>query len=277
MKKRMLIWLILFSIFCSVCAWRFCISNPRKIQIIQKEIYFLNLPKSLDGTKILHLSDLHSWWFGGRERKILKIAEDFNPDFIFLTGDFIDLPTYLFDRRLKALKNFWKKLSQKFPNRVFGVLGNHDDSFVLKALEESGIEVLINESRKISFKNEHFYLIGVDDPWTKKDDLTKAMSKVPRDDSFKILLSHSPDVFKEATQSKINLVLAGHLHCGQIYLPIIGAIWVPSKYGQKYLKGLFKENSTYLYVSCGVGTSILPIRINSLPEMTLIFLKSYGN
>jgi len=272
-----MIFALAFLILTLLLIYRFCILNPSNIQISKKEIYFSNLPEFLEGMKILHLSDLHSWWFGKREKKVLKFAESLNPDFIFITGDFVDFQTFLFDKDLNTLKNFWKELSRKFPQRVFGVLGNHDDLFVLKALEESKIEILLNTSKEIPFKGGHFYLIGVDDPWSGKDNLPGAMSQVGKEDSFKVLLSHSPDIIQEAAKEKINLVLSGHLHGGQITFPFFGPLWVPSRYGSKYLKGLFKKNSTYLYVSSGVGTSILPFRINSLPEISLIILKRYGN
>jgi predicted MPP superfamily phosphohydrolase len=276
MTRKMLL-ILVFLILAPILIYRFFVFNPSNLQITKKEIYFSNLPEFLDGAKILHLSDFHSWWFGKREKKVLKFTQNLNPDFIFITGDFVDFQTSFFDKNLTSLKKFWGRLSQKFPQRVFGVPGNHDNFFVLKALNECGIEILINASKKISFKNGYFYLIGVDDPWTKRDNLKKAMSKANKENSFKILLSHSPDIISKAKEEKIDLILAGHLHGGQITLPFFGPLWVPSRYGSKYLKGLFKENSTYLYVNSGVGTSILPLRINSSPEISLIILKRYEN
>jgi len=174
---------------------------------------------------------------------------------------------------LSSVKIFWQKLAQQHKNQVFAVLGNHDTELVKNYLTASGIRVLDNEHEKIFLGKDYIYLIGVDDPWTGRDDLARAMEGTEKD-GLKILLAHSPDIIDKAAKQKIDLVLVGHTHGGQVNIPFLGEL-IQSllKYGQQYTKGLFKIDSTYLYVNRGIGTSVFPIRFNCPPEITLIELR----
>jgi len=250
------------------------IFEPNNIKIERQVITIKNLPRSFDGVKVVQLSDFHSLWFGSREKRVLKILEELEPDFIFITGDFVDPVTKLItDRGLSSVKIFWQKLAQQHKNQVFAVLGNHDTELVKNYLTASGIRVLDNEHEKIFLGKDYIYLIGVDDPWTGRDDLTRAMEGTEKD-GLKILLAHSPDIIDKAAKQKIDLVLVGHTHGGQVNIPVLGRlIQFLSEYGKKYTKGLFEINSTYLYVNRGIGTSVFPIRFNCQPEITLIELR----
>ncbi len=115
-------------------------------------------------------------------------------------------------------------------------------------------------------------MIGVDDPHSGYDNIDKAVAEV-EGNSFKVLLAHSPEIFRKITGKKINLVLAGHTHGCQVGIPLLCDLFLPLNYDKKYKKGLFEENSTYLYVSRGVGTTIVPFRLNALPEITIINFK----
>lgn len=250
------------------------IFEPNNIKVERQVITIRNLPQSFEGIKIIHLSDFHSLWFGPREKKVLTILEKINPDFIFITGDFVDPITKLItDRELNSVKVFWQELGKKYENRIFGVLGNHDNFLVRNLLEESGITILENENKKLNLNKEFIFLIGVDDPWTGRDNLPKAIKGV-RENIPKILLAHGPEIIDEATKEKIDLVLVGHTHGGQVNIPFLGKLIQPlSGYGRKYTSGLFKVDSTYLYVNRGIGTSFFPIRFLCQPEITLIELK----
>lgn len=250
------------------------IFEPNNIQIERQIITLENLPQSFDGVKIVQLSDFHSLWFGPRERKVLETLEELNPDFIFITGDFVDPITKLVtDRDLSSVKVFWQKLGEKYKNRIFGVLGNHDNKIVKNYLEESKITILDNENKKLFFGNNFIYLIGVDDPWTGRDDLPKAMKKV-EEDQPKILLAHGPEIIGKLKSKKIDLVLVGHTHGGQVNIPFLGRLIQPLfGYGRLYIKGLFKIENTILYVNRGIGTSFFPIRFYCQPEITLIELR----
>ncbi len=248
------------------------IFEPNNIQIEEKSLAIENLPLSFEGVKIVHLSDFHSWWFGSREKRVLKIVEELKPDFIFITGDFVDPITKITDRELNSLKIFWQELGEKYKNRIFGVLGNHDTKIIKNYLIEKGIVILNNENKKLFLDQEFIYLIGVDDPATGRDNLAKAMKGVELE-LPKILLAHGPEILKERATKKLDLILVGHTHGGQVALPFLGQLLQPlSNYGKQYTKGLFKINSIFLYVNRGVGTSFFPIRFNCPPEVTLIKL-----
>lgn len=249
------------------------IFEPNNIQIERQVLAIENLPSSFEGVKIVQFSDFHSWWFGKREQRVLVMLEKLNPDFIFITGDFVDpITKAVTDRNLNSVKIFWQKLGAKYKNRIFSVLGNHDTEIVKNYLTEKGIVILNNENKKLFVGREFIYLIGVNDPATGRDDLAKAMEGVEKEVP-KILLAHGPEIMKETATKKVDLILVGHTHGGQVNIPIFGRLIQPlSKYGQQYTKGLFKLNSTYLYVNRGIGTSFFPIRFACPPEVTLIEL-----
>jgi len=243
------------------------------IKVEKIELEIKNLPSSFEGIKIVQLSDIHFKKFGRREKKVLEILKDLDPDLIFITGDLVDWTT----RNLKSSQDFWKELSRNYPGRIFGVYGNHDHQSpefkILKnLLKESKIEILNNESVILRRNDEFIYLLGVDDPHLDYDNVEKAMKDV-KDDRPKILLAHSPEIFRRVKDKNISLILVGHTHGGQINIPFVSNLILPLKYDRKYKSGLFKENSTYLYINRGIGTTILPVRFNAFPEITLIKLK----
>ena len=271
--------LIIFFIIILVFGYYAVIFEPNNIKIEKQVITIKNLPQVVDGVKIIQLSDFHSYWFGPREKRILEIVEGLEPDFVFLTGDFIDpITETITDRDLSSVKIFWQELGKRHQGQIFAVLGNHDNKKVGEYLEKKGIPVLDNENKKIFFGPDYFYLIGVDDPASGRSDLTKAMKGI-KSDAPKILLVHGPEIMADFPERKgIDLILAGHTHAGQINIPFLNwLIWplLPlSDYGRLYLSGLFKIENTYLYVNRGIGTSMIPVRINCPPEITLIYLRS---
>lgn len=277
--------LIIFLLGVLFFGYYVMIFEPSNIKIEKQVVAIQNLPQTFDGLKIVQLSDFHSYWFGSRERKVLEMLEEIEPDFVFITGDSVDPITKLItDRDLSSVKIFWQELGKKYQGRIFGVLGNHDTGMVKNYLEESGIPILDNENRRIWIGQEFIYLIGVDDPWTGRDDLPKAMAET-ENDIPKILLAHGPEIMARVSRKEIDLILVGHTHGGQVNIPFFGRLIQPlSRYGRKYTRGLFKVDSTpldskhltgytYLYVNRGIGTSIIPARFNCPPEITLIELR----
>lgn len=264
----------LLFILTLILIWGFFI-EPNIIKVEKIELEIKNLPPAFKGSKIIHISDLHSNNFGDRERKVLENLKQLNPDFIFITGDFINWTT----EDLNSCQIFWKELTKNYPERVFGVLGNHEHrhrnlklASIEKSLKESGIELLRNETKKIEKGSDFIYLIGIDDPHEKKDNIELAMTNL-EGDAPKILIAHSPEIFRKLKEKDINLALVGHTHGGQVNIPLLINLFLPLRYDKKYKRGLFEEDSTYLYVNRGIGTTYLPARFNSIPEITLIELK----
>ncbi len=218
----------------------------------------------------LHLTDLHSKSFGRKEKEILKIIDKTQPDFIFLTGDIVDWIT----KDLDSCYIFWQELVQKNKGRVFAVLGNHEHRNpqflkIVSLLSQSEIKVLDNEWKEIKVDEASFYLIGVDDPHLGFDDLGKAMIGLP-ENSIKILLAHSPEIFRKTENQGIDIILTGHTHGCQINIPFICDKIIPLKYDKQYRAGLFEKNGTFLYVNRGIGETFLPLRLNAFPEATLL-------
>lgn len=274
-KFKKLFLVLTFLISLTVLIWYSFIFEPNNIQIERISIAIENLPEEFEGTKIVHLTDFHSKNFGEREKRVLEILEDLDPDLVFITGDFIDHTT----KDINSCQKFWRELGSRYQGRIFGVLGNHeywidhiDADSIKNLLEESGIVILSNENEKISRDDEYIYLIGVDDPDTGRDDLPKAMINVEKNIP-KILLAHSPDIIDNLQGEKVDLILVGHTHGGQVVIPFVKPFWVPTKNRGKYASGLFRVNGTNLYVNRGIGMASLQVRFNCSPEITVIELE----
>ena len=161
-------------------------------------------------------------------------------------------------------------------------MGNHEywnndagSEFLKSLLNESGVVVLDNKNEKIFQGDEYIYLIGVGDPHTGNDNLEKAVTGVEKDIP-KILLAHSPDIVnnsEDIEKEKVDLILVGHTHGGQVKIPFLRPFWTPTENRGKYASGLFEINDTYLYVNRGIGTTVLPIRFNCSLEVTMIELR----
>ena len=132
--------------------------------------------------------------------------------------------------------------------------------------------ILNNENQSIVVNQQDIWIIGVDDPVGGYDNLSRAITGIP-EGGFKLLLSHSPAIIEEAHRARIELVLAGHTHGGQIYIPLISHLIVRLLGGKGYIAGLYRVSQTYMYVTRGIGTSILPLRAFCPPEITLIKLE----
>lgn len=270
MKKITKIFILLFAASLLIFLWSFFI-EPNIIKIEDIVLGFDDLPEGMENIKIAHISDIHSKKCGRREEKILQKLKETGADFIFITGDIVDWS----DKDFASCLWFWKGISASFPNKVFGVYGNHDHKNSgfkkLKTfLQESGIIILTNESGRIfTSAEDYFFLIGVDDPHLGFDKIEEAMIDV-EENSFKILLAHSPEILRKMGSQKTELVLVGHTHGGQIDIPFLIDFFLPLKYDKQYKKGLFEQGLGYMYVNRGIGTTFLPLRLNSFPEIALI-------
>lgn len=147
--------LIIFLAGILIFGYYSIVFEPNNIKIERQVIIIENLPQPFDGVRIVQLSDFHSWWFGSREKMVLEMLEELKPDFVFITGDFVDpLTKVITDPNLDSVKIFWQILGEKYENRLFAVLGNHDTKIVKNYLAESGITILNNENKKLTFNGE---------------------------------------------------------------------------------------------------------------------------
>lgn len=239
--------------------------------LLEVEEVYVSLNMFPGEMKVMHLTDLHSFSYGDKERRVVEEAIELDPDFIVITGDIVDWKT----EELEDIFNFWQDLSGV--TKTYAVWGNHDHrnptfKDVRSFMASSNIEMLVNESRSINWSSGTVSLIGVDDPHLGYDDIEKAMEDVI-DRKPRILLAHSPEVVRKVEDVELDLILTGHTHGCQMNIPIVCNWIIPLKYDKHFKSGLFELEDRYLYVNRGVGESFLPIRFNSRPEITLITIQ----
>lgn len=215
--------------------------------------------------KIAHLSDLHTHGLGHRERQMLAILEAEKPDLIVVTGD------TLADHggSYPQCREVYEKLHA--PLGVWVVRGNWENWKPLRRerafYEAAGMHLLVNAS---AYVTPNVWLVGLDDPYTGTPKLNSALQGVPPD-AFKIALFHSPAYF-DRVAGHANLCLSGHTHGGQVRLPFLNPLWLPAGCG-RYVEGWYEESGSQMYVSRGVGMSILPVRFLCRPELAFITVR----
>jgi len=251
-------------------------SAYRLPDVTRRTLWFADLPAGLDGLRILHLSDVHAGIHMRRHQMEALVAQAnaLRPDLILQTGDMIDIdPAYVPDY-VAAFRDL------QAPLGVVTCLGNHDHYTgvheVVNGVREAG-QVLVRDSTHIVERGgAALALVGIDDPedWRFDDpqerEIEVAAHHAPPE-AFRILLAHRPGAFDGAAPRGIPLTLSGHIHGGQIYLPVIG--WSAGRLITKYVMGHFVQGSSQLYVSRGIGVVGVPIRIFVPPEVALLELR----
>lgn len=258
--------------------------EPNSLVVENQSIVMECAKNRLGDNKIVQISDLHftSETSGKRIEQIYGEIHKIDPLAVFITGDLISD-----ENGIEKALNLTGKIAKKYP--VYIVLGNWDYwslDFAVndfkKKLEDTGAKVLINKADRISIGSEFIDILGVKDPYTSGDikgDLDKTMDEINKSgDNCMLLLAHSPNVIKEAAESNIDLVLVGHTHGGQVYIPYLTEKFIPArrKSGVGFVEGLYEIDHTKMYVNRGIGTSTLPFRFLLPPEITIITLKNKG-
>lgn len=167
-----------------------------------------------------------------------------------------------------------KKLTAKLG--VYAVLGNHDWWYsatrVQAAFQQEGIRLLDNAALPIKNDSCDVWLAGIGDYWMGQHDTDKALRAIP-DDATVIAFTHNPDIFYELPK-RLVMTFAGHTHGGQVNLPLLGRLIVPSRYGEKFATGYISEGGSNIFVTNGIGTSILPVRFRVPPEIAVVLLNT---
>jgi uncharacterized protein len=254
-------------------------NHPR---VVKLEIPLARLPESFDGFTIAQLSDFHyeDHFSVVPICKAVQIVNGLKPDLIVLTGDFVTVPVFGTRSKIRAANAAGPcaELLRGLEARMgtFAILGNHDGDAgpvrITGMLADQQIPILRNKSLPLERGTDRLWLIGVDDALRGEPDLGAAIRQIPENDA-RILLAHEPDFADESSLLPIDLQLSGHSHGGQIWIPGIGAPWLPPL-SRKYPRGLYKVGSLTLYTNIGIGTIRAPIRINCPPEITLITLRA---
>jgi uncharacterized protein len=291
-KRKLIILASILSIAAFLCmAYGFFI-EPDQLSAKDYEIKIKNWNRAFDNYKIVAISDIHggsNFIDEAKIRKVVELANEQNADLIVLLGDYVS--QQLADHRelkmpIATIADNLKGLKAK--DGVFAVLGNHDgwynDDKVKAELTRVGYKVLEDEVVFINRGDQKFRLFGLRDhlkitEWHAFAAESKRTLEASEQKGDVVVLEHSPDVLPvingdNPLSKDFKLMLAGHTHGGQVWLPILGTPMIPSGYGQKYAKGLIEERGVSLFVTSGIGTSLLPVRFGVPPEISVLTIKS---
>ena len=254
--------------------------EPTWLEVNSLEVQIADLPKVMDGLRIVQLSDFHlkRRLDPNYIRESVELANRCEPNLIALTGDFVH-------KGFRYVQPIAELLSElRAPLGIFAVLGNHDHSVrnalgvrrhrrlhleVTQALEAQGIRVLRNEAVTLAHRGATLVLAGVDDLWSRRCDVRKALDATPADTPT-IVLAHNPRTIELMEGHRCDLMLSGHTHGGQVNLALLGTP-VLGRRKRRFRAGLYEHNGTYLYVNKGVGHGIA-LRYRTRPEVALLSL-----
>ena len=240
-------------------------SNAGRVVVNRNVVCLPSLPASFDAFTILHLSDLHADLSQRALARAVELFQGLEYDLCVLTGDFRGRTYGDYGPTLELVA----QLRASLRGAVYGVLGNHDSIMMVPGLEALGIAVLLNECIPIRRGEDAIYLAGVDDAhFYRADNIEKAATEIP-ERCVSILLSHTPEIYRQAAHAGFDLMLSGHTHGGQICLPggipILLEADVPCALGA----GPWRHRQMVGYTSVGAGSSVVPVRFNNRPEITL--------
>ena len=244
------------------------------LRIDRRTISVPRLPPAFAGVRVALLADLHLGPLNSIEfiRRVISEANALNADLIAVPGDFVE-------RDRECLRPVFAALAELHaPLGVFAVPGNHDNghadptaSECRRAIRDFGLIDVTNSGIWLERGASRLRVGGVDDLWHGRPRLAPALGDMGPDDTC-LLLCHNPDIVEGIRDPRVGLVLSGHTHGGQVYIPGLGAPRVPSRYGSKYLAGLVQGPVAQVFVTRGVGVVVQPYRIAARPEINLLTL-----
>lgn len=229
----------------------------------------------LKGYRIVQISDLHNAEFGYDNEKLINKINELKPDMIVVTGDIVDSNHTDIDIAI----SFVNQAAKIYP--VYYVTGNHeywlskdDQTRLIHGIVQAGGIILDNENVDISVGNSNFCLIGLDENSLTSNTLKNMMEKI-ENSNLSVVLAHEPQYLSQYALTGCDLVLAGHAHGGQFVLPFLGAVVAPDQgFFPQYTSGKHQEKQTTMYISRGLGNSIIPVRLFNAPEIVCIELES---
>lgn len=269
MKKRTIIIIsVVVVLFLSLLLWAIIENEALECNIIT--IHNDSLPKSFDGFRIAHISDLHSAQIGENHDVLLSVIRDASPDIIAITGDLMDCrdtdPTIAISLCRQAVKIA----------PVFYITGNHEARLdpalynrLLDGLRAEGVTLLLDNEEIMSRGEESISIVG--HQWGD----TVKIGEISSFEGYRILLSHQPEDIANYAAAGYDLALCGHAHGGQFRLPFVGGLFAPGQgFFPEYDAGLYHVGDTDMVVSRGIGNSTIPLRFNNPPEVVLIILQT---
>ena len=270
MNRRNFLRLIAYTSPVAALAYGFAETGDVRIDRVAATVP--NLPKSFDGLSVAFLTDIHHGPYVtlGQVTAFVRTVLTLQPDLILLGGDYC-----LRDGKYIA-PCFEVLASLKAPLGVYGVLGNHDYAHgaddTKNAMAKAGIVELTNSGVWLTRGRDRLRLAGVDDLWRGRPDVSVALGDMKSTEAC-VLVSHNPDVAETMLDRRVGLMLSGHTHGGQVSAPGMTNPFVPSRYGDKYARGMVDAPTTRVYISRGLGVTGIPVRYNCPPEISLLTLR----
>ena len=261
----------------ALAVWAFA-AEPASLRVREYRLEIPHWPAGRSGLRVALIADLHVGSpFNGLAKldEVVARTNAVRPDLVLIAGDLViqDVPGGRFvppERIAPVLGRL------RAPLGVYAVLGNHDRWLdgprVFRALHRAGIPVLEDRAVEIRRGGPAFWLAGISDVWTWRHDVQGALAQVPKGSPV-LAFTHNPDIFP-SIPATVSLTLAGHTHGGQVNLPFFGRLIVPSRYVKRYAIGHVVEGGRHLFVTPGIGTSVLPVRFRVPPEISILRLVS---
>jgi len=239
--------------------------NAWRIRAVENAVTLARLPAAFHGYRILHLSDLHIDVSDAMAHAIIEAVRPLEYDVCVLTGDY----RFRTSGDAGVAIHNMGRLRASLAGEVYAVLGNHDSVLMLPELERMGISVLMNEHVRLERSGAALYLAGVDDAhYFGVENLEKALAAIPADGAT-VMLSHTPEIFRQAAHAAVDLLLCGHTHGGQICLPGGWPILLDARIPRRLGRGPWRHGGMQGYTSPGAGSSVVEVRLNCPPEVTV--------
>lgn len=249
--------------------WQNGFERAERIVTNHYDLSFADLPKAFDGYRILHLSDLHLGLVAGSVAKLAAQIKTCTYDLCLLSGDYRNRLWGRFSNILALFEPLVAEINA--PDGIYATLGNHDTCRMVAPLEILGLHVLTNQTVEIRRGADAILLTGIDDPhYYFTDQAVAALKTTP--DQFKIVLVHTPELYRQAAQNRYRLYLCGHTHGGQICLPGGIPLATNTYTGHRFYRGLWRYGAMQGFTNQGCGTVDIPIRFFTQSEIALITL-----
>ncbi len=274
-----MIWIFIGSVLIAVlCLWQ-----NNSIVVSNSDYYNAKVPAAFNNFKIVQISDLHNKMFGEDQSKLLGKVEGLSPDIIVITGDLIDRRRFDLD----AAMIFIEGAIEIAP--TYYVSGNHEAwsgkwQEIADQLTGAGVYMVDDSAIELSKGGSTIQILGLSDPaflikefevGAKTSEMAERLNQWSSIREFKILLTHRPELFDLYSENHMDLIFAGHAHGGQFRIPFIGGVFSPNQgFFPEYTSGRHSMDLSTMYVSRGLGNSLIPIRINNRPEIVAVTLKN---
>lgn len=255
------------------------LAEPLRLVIRREELTLPHWPAALDGLTVALVADLHAGGLHARPKRIRRMAERIaaeEPDLVLLLGDYVDFD--LLGARRLPVADVAAALAPlgAAPLGRIAVLGNHDwkhgGAGIRQTLAQHGVTVLENEAVQVGDGARALWLAGLADMRTRVPDITRTLRDIPEGAPV-IALTHDPDLFSRIPPH-VSLTVAGHTHGGQILVPGLTELFIPSREGNRYARGLIREDGRLMWITPGLGEAGIPMRFRQPREAVLLTLRS---